>query len=114
LQRKPCSAWPSFTQSRPPSEVKSLPHGKARGNPSPASDHNIQSWLEKQFAQIPPRVPRYRCATVCPLITTTAKLNDFQPFSYLKDILERMPAGYPISRLDELLPWNWRPETPLH
>lgn len=54
-----------------------------------------------------------RWATVCSLITT-AKLNDIEPFSYLKDILERMSAGHPMSRLDQLLPWNWRPATILN
>jgi len=48
-----------------------------------------------------------RWATVCSLITT-AKLNDVEPFAYLKDVLERMSNGHPMSRLDELLPWNWR------
>jgi transposase len=38
-----------------------------------------------------------------------AKLNDVEPFVYLCDILARMSAGHPISRLDDLLPWNWRP-----
>jgi hypothetical protein len=27
--------------------------------------------------------------------------------SYLKGVLERMTDGHPMSRLDELLPWNW-------
>ena len=49
-----------------------------------------------------------RWATVCSLITT-AKLNDVEPFAYLKDVLERMSSGHPMSRLDDLLPWNWRP-----
>jgi transposase len=49
-----------------------------------------------------------RWATVCSLITT-AKLNDVEPFAYLKDVLERMSSGHPMSRLDELLPWNWTP-----
>ena len=48
-----------------------------------------------------------RWATVCSLIAT-AKLNDVEPFAYLKDVLERMTEGHPMSRLDELLPWNWR------
>lgn len=48
-----------------------------------------------------------RWATVCSLITTV-KLNNVEPFAYLKDVLERMFGGHPISRLDELLPWNWR------
>ena len=47
-----------------------------------------------------------RWATVCSLITT-AKLNDVEPFTYLKDVLERMSGGHPVSRLDDLLPWNW-------
>ena len=47
-----------------------------------------------------------RWATVCSLIAS-AKLNDVEPFTYLKDILQRMTEGYPMSRLDELLPWNW-------
>ena len=54
-----------------------------------------------------------RWATVCSLITT-AKLNDVEPFAYLEDALERMSNGHPISRLDELLPWNWRPSTTLN
>jgi transposase len=33
-----------------------------------------------------------RWATVCTLITT-AKLNDVEPFAYLKDVLERMSNG---------------------
>jgi transposase len=50
-----------------------------------------------------------RWATVCSLIAT-AKLNDVEPFAYLKDILERMTNGHPMSRLDDLLPWNWQPK----
>ena len=49
-----------------------------------------------------------RWATVCSLIAT-AKLNDVEPFAWLKDVLERMTNGHPASRLDELLPWNWQP-----
>ena len=47
-----------------------------------------------------------RWATVCSLVAT-AKLNDVEPFAYLKDVLERMTNGHPMSRLDDLLPWNW-------
>lgn len=52
-----------------------------------------------------------RWATVCSLITT-AKLNDVEPFAYLKDVLSRMSNGHPMSRLDDLLPWNWTPTNP--
>lgn len=41
------------------------------------------------------------------LFIATAKLNDVEPITYLKDCLEHMTDGHPMSRLDELLPWNW-------
>jgi transposase len=55
----------------------------------------------------------HRWATVCSLITT-AKLNDVEPYAYLEDVLQRMSNGYPVSRLDDLLPWKWRPATVLN
>ena len=51
-----------------------------------------------------------RWAMVCSLIAT-AKLNDVEPFAYLRDVLQRMVDGHPINRLDDLLPWNWTPTT---
>lgn len=47
-----------------------------------------------------------RWACVSSLVTT-AKLNDVDPHAYLKDVLERMVEGHPMTRLDDLLPWNW-------
>ena len=47
-----------------------------------------------------------RWAVVASLIAT-AKLNDVEPFAYLREVLERMANGHPVSRLNELLPWNW-------
>ena len=49
-----------------------------------------------------------RWAIVASLLAT-AKLNDVEPFAYLKDVLERMSNGHPMSKLDDLLPWNWTP-----
>jgi len=49
-----------------------------------------------------------RWATVCSLIAT-AKLNNVEPFAYLRNVLQRMTDGHPANRLDELLPWNWQP-----
>ena len=47
-----------------------------------------------------------RWATVCSLIAT-ARLNDVEPYAYLRDVLRRMADGYPVNRHDDLLPWNW-------
>ena len=49
-----------------------------------------------------------RWAIVCSLITT-AKLNDREPYTYLKDVLDRMTNGHPANRLNDLLPWSWAP-----
>ena len=40
-------------------------------------------------------------------LIVTAKLNDVAPRAWLADVLARI-ADHPASRLDELLPWNWK------
>lgn len=42
-------------------------------------------------------------------LIVTAKLNDIDPQAWLANILARMP-NMPVSRLPELLPWNWAAE----
>jgi hypothetical protein len=37
----------------------------------------------------------------------TCKLNGVDPQAYLTDVFARLVAGYPINRLDHLLPWTW-------
>jgi len=48
-----------------------------------------------------------RAAAMYSLIVT-AKMNDIDPQAWLADVLARI-AEHPAHRLDELLPWNWRP-----
>jgi hypothetical protein len=48
----------------------------------------------------------HRWAVACSLIET-CKLNDVEPYAYLRDVLQRMVNGQPVNRLDELLQWNW-------
>ncbi len=50
-----------------------------------------------------------RAATIMSLIQS-AKLNGHDPYTYLKDILERLPTQ-PASRLEELLPHRWQAPT---
>ncbi|MBU1316228.1 MAG: IS66 family transposase [Alphaproteobacteria bacterium] len=51
-----------------------------------------------------------RAAFMATLIMS-AKLNDIDPQAWLADVLARI-ADMPISRLEQLLPWNWTPKTP--
>jgi hypothetical protein len=41
-------------------------------------------------------------------LITTAKLNDIDPQAWLADVLGRI-NDHAIHRLDQLLPWNWKP-----
>ena len=38
----------------------------------------------------------------------TAKLNRIEPYAWLKATLEAIAAGHPNSRIDDLLPWNFK------
>ena len=49
----------------------------------------------------------HRAAAMYSLIVT-CKMNGVDPQAWLADVLARI-AGHPAHRLDELLPWNWRP-----
>ncbi|TIY06659.1 MAG: transposase domain-containing protein, partial [Mesorhizobium sp.] len=48
-----------------------------------------------------------RTAFMATLINT-AKLNDVDPQAWLADVLARI-ADTPMSQVEGLLPWNWRP-----
>ena len=48
-----------------------------------------------------------RAAAMYSLIVT-AKMNGVDPLAWLSDVLARI-AAHPARRLEELLPWNWRP-----
>ncbi|MBP6738136.1 MAG: transposase, partial [Rhodobacteraceae bacterium] len=39
----------------------------------------------------------------------TCKINDIEPFAYLKATLTAIANGHAQSRLDDLLPWNFTP-----
>ena len=37
----------------------------------------------------------------------TCKLNNVEPYAYLKTTLEAIARGHPAARIDELMPWNF-------
>ena len=38
----------------------------------------------------------------------TCKINDIKPFAYLNATLTAIAKGHPQSRLDDLIPWNYK------
>jgi transposase len=52
----------------------------------------------------------HRWAVVCSLIET-CKLDSVEPYAYLRDVLQQLVDGYPVNRLDELLPWAWKAQS---
>jgi hypothetical protein len=40
-------------------------------------------------------------------IIETAKLNNVEPQAYIADVIEKIAGGWPASRWNELMPWNW-------
>lgn len=42
----------------------------------------------------------------------SAKMNNLEPQAYLTDLFQRI-HDHKINRIDELLPWNWRPLAPM-
>ena len=73
------------TDRRPPAR------GPDSGHYEVASDGGAESW-----------------AVIASLIQT-AKLNDVEPFAYLRDVLERIVSGKTkVNQLSSLLPWAWK------
>jgi transposase len=42
-------------------------------------------------------------------LIATCKMNDINPFDYLRTTLELIAKGHPQSKLNDLLPWNFKP-----
>ena len=39
----------------------------------------------------------------------TCKMNDIEPFAYLKATLEAIASGHPANQNDDLMPWAFKP-----
>ena len=53
-----------------------------------------------------------KAAAIAYTLIETAKLNDLDPQAWLADVLHRIPQ-HPSNRIDELLPWNCKPDKAL-
>lgn len=43
-------------------------------------------------------------------VIETCKLNRVEPQAYIANVLAKIAGGWPASRWDELMPWNWQPD----
>lgn len=50
-------------------------------------------------------------ATIATMLQT-AKMNGVDPLAWLQQTLERIAGGWTISRIDQLMPWTFIPDTP--
>ena len=41
----------------------------------------------------------------------TCKMNGVEPYAWMQSTLEKIAKGHPQSKIQELLPWNFKPET---
>ena len=53
-----------------------------------------------------------KAAAIAYTLIETAKLNGLDPQAWLTDVLHRIPE-HPSNRIDELLPWNCKPDKAL-
>ena len=42
-------------------------------------------------------------------LIATAKMNGIEPFAYLNATLEALANGHPQNRIDDLMPWAFKP-----
>jgi transposase len=52
-----------------------------------------------------------RRAAIMYTLIETARFNDVDPEAWLADVIARI-ADHPMNQIQELLPWNWWPQTP--
>jgi putative tryptophan/tyrosine transport system substrate-binding protein len=57
---------------------------------------------------IPPSVSALADEVVDATLLQTAKMNDVDPHAWLTQTLERIAQGWPISQIDQLMPWNFK------
>ena len=66
---------------------------------------------EKNYLFAGSEVGARRIADVCTMIAT-CKAQRVEPWAYLADVIAKLQRGWPLSRVDELLPDQWQPASP--
>jgi transposase len=81
-------------------------------------DNNLSEWLLRGVAVTRKNFlfvgsdPGGERAAIIYTIAETAKLNGLNPEAYIASVLNRFACGHPVTRINEILPWNFRRETP--
>ena len=83
--------------------------GSPRSWPAPMAGFGLGPWAlgRRNWLFIGSQLAGERAVVVMSLLQS-AKLNGYQPWAYLKDVLSRLPAQL-NNRIEELLPHKWQP-----
>jgi transposase len=67
------------------------------------------AWPSVFVSTISPRESSAPRAAFMYTLIVSCKMNDIDPQAWMADVLARLP-DMPVSRVHELLPWNWKAE----
>ena len=101
--------------------------------------NELHGWMEKMLPMVPPKsapgtalsymrnywakLVRYtergylpidnnRCeSAIIYSLVETAKANGVEPYTWLRHVLEQLPAARSVDEMDKLLPWNFHAAT---
>jgi hypothetical protein len=54
-------------------------------------------------------LPRRKASANLFSLVMTARANGVEPFEYLSELFERLPAAATLEAIEELVPWNVKP-----
>jgi len=108
---RPSRSWPRRSATLSRDKMRCRDSSPTRGSRSTTTSPRMPCAPSRWGGRITCLQARMQAAIVLPPCTLfcilhTAKLNELNPETYLRDTLDRIASGHPISRVDELMPWQ--------
>jgi Transposase IS66 family/IS66 C-terminal element len=84
---------------------------RIRGHSAELSGKPRPNFWSKSFAGHDEGAVNWACLAS---LIETAKIHGIDPQVYLADVLAKLVNGWPVQKLDELLPWAWAKQQPAY